>query len=109
MNDLKFLSCSFPLTEIRRSSNLVITVACKILMGGILYLQNIGWNLCSSVMMKSFILVKSDENRRYSTLKRISETTGVRKRGDEFRTIYMKTELSSHSYRILSKLELRES
>jgi len=78
-------------------------------MGGVIYLQNIGWNLCSSVMMKSFIVVKSDENRSYSILKCISETTGVHKRGDEFRTsLDMKTELSSHSYRILYKLEFRE-
>lgn len=58
-------------------------------------------------MIKSFIGVKSVENRNYFTFKSISETTGVHKRGDEFKTIDTKTELSSHSYRIPYKLELR--
>lgn len=57
--------------------------------------------------MKTFIVVKSDENRSYSTLKHISEITGVHKR-DEFRTIDLETKLSSRSYRILHKLDVRE-
>lgn len=60
------------------------------------------------VMIKSSTVVKSDENRSYSALKCVSETAGLLKRGDTFKTMDLKTELSSHSYRILFKLEFRE-
>lgn len=58
-------------------------------------------------MIKTSIIVTSDGNRSYSTLKCVSETSGLHKRGDKFKTIDLKTELS-YSYRILYKLEFRE-